>query len=264
MKAILITPLLLVLFTGCATTYTVLDPPNEPESSMIVTLDSVPSGVQVYELTEQGTLGKKMGRTPLKYRISFAQQDKRRDSDGKFFHDDWLVWADGDGRFVTWDTDDDNNANIYLNFGMVKDNSLVGVRRELKVAQLEPGESWPGNTAHRIVLNRNNTQDFTPASNYDRSSQPNRSQYQKAKRQYEDALKAYKKALTQLDNAKNMESLSDMSFGTMMRGSKLDRAVGLLNQGTTHLSLQEAKRKVRITKERLERAERRLEALDWK
>ena len=95
-------------------------------------------------------------------------------------------------------------------------------------------------------------------------SQTGNASYVQAKREYDAALSAYNKALEELDSARNMRSLSNMSFGTLMGGSKLDRAVGLLNQGTSHLSLQDAERNVQIARERLERAKARLDAMNWK
>ncbi len=71
--------------------------------------------------------------------------------------------------------------------------------------------------------------------------------------------------MVELDKAKNMRSLINFSFGTVMeKGSQLDRVAGLLGQGSTHLSLQDAERNVQIARERLERAKARLDVTNWK
>ncbi len=95
-------------------------------------------------------------------------------------------------------------------------------------------------------------------------SSRSRGDYAAAKREYDVALSGYEKAMVELDNAKNMRSMSNLSLGTMMQGSKLDRVAGLLGQGSTHLSLQDAERNVQIARERLERAKARFDAANWK
>jgi hypothetical protein len=127
------------------------------------------------------------------------------------------------------------------------------------------------NTLPSVVVGHNAVVLHLPSSGYSRgsyqsgtSSGRSSAAYNEAKREYEVALSDYNEAVAELDEARNMRSLSNMSFGTLMGGSKLDRAVGLLNQGTTHLSLQEAERNVQIARERLERAKARLDAMNWK
>lgn len=202
------------------------------KNKVLITINSEPQGARVYED------GQFIGTTPLKgcyYTLDFQHYDKGS-INGKPFtivHDGFLPKEYHPSISVEHDW-------RYERGKKYEKSMLVILQRD-------------SNALRQVVV---------PGGNSG-SSHP-RGDYAEAKRVYEAALAGYKKAMSEFDNAKNMRSLSNMSFGTLMGGSKLDRAVGLLNQGTTHLSLQDAERNVQIARERLERAKARLDAINWK
>jgi hypothetical protein len=83
------------------------------------------------------------------------------------------------------------------------------------------------------------------------------SNYEQAKQEYEEALSAYKKAMEDLDEARNLRDIN--SLGATMGGDKNSQVMGLISQGSSIYLVRDAETKVRIARERLELAKSRLE-----
>lgn len=312
--------LLALVHSGCATGPTAplyqYSKPTSPAGHFTLTLDSLPSGADVYQVTDAGTLGQKIGSTPIKVRIGVAPEWIHVRGRFDVVHS-WHAWGqmpesaivavDHDGPQMTIDAlmgmglsaesilqqRIQSKDRLVVNFALVKDGfPTKDVRnltiqslsvRPLNVREYTNPSNEPGPVHADLTLNlhdvvqtipltgslapetpRDSAPGISTVRGYRAPAEGNSLGYQQAKREYEAALAAYKKALSDLDTAKNMRSLSNMSLGTMMSGSKLDRAVGLLNQGTTHLSLQQAERNVQVARDRLDRAKARLDSMNWR
>jgi hypothetical protein len=87
------------------------------------------------------------------------------------------------------------------------------------------------------------------------SSGTSRYNYEQAKQEYEVALAAYEAALKELNDIEDMERNSRFLMG----GTKAAQALGAIGSMTSGLTRNDAVRKVKIARERLERAKVRLD-----
>lgn len=83
-----------------------------------------------------------------------------------------------------------------------------------------------------------------------------------ARSEYDAALAGYNRALEELDAARNYKAFFKFSSGTDT--SRLGQIAGLLSKGVSHLSLQDAERNLQIARDRLERAQRRIDSMNWR
>jgi hypothetical protein len=73
MKEIILILLLCIFLLGCASP-TLGPEPNSPEYYINVSIDSNPSGADVYLMGQDGPIGEKIGTTPFIYKAGFAVQ----------------------------------------------------------------------------------------------------------------------------------------------------------------------------------------------
>jgi hypothetical protein len=88
------------------------------------------------------------------------------------------------------------------------------------------------------------------------------SDYEQAKQEYNNALAEYQKALEELQTARNMRDINSLAGG--MATDKTGVLLGLVGQGSSIYLVRDAETKVRIARERLERAKERLAILESK
>lgn len=257
-----------IIFSGCATTY---------QKSRYWTLKyeeelkvmTEPSGCRIYVV---GAQTKYKGESPVTVTLNggdfrVTQYGCYNSNTGTTWYDNLSGSTDGGGWTIKAFCEGCKPAETRITFG--KTNAFKQTIQKLKVSSK--------NTLPSIVVGYNSILLSPEPSHY--SSSPNsghrnsqfggydnnrQEELAEAKREYEQALAGYNNALRELDNAKNVNSLNNMSFDTLMSGSKLDRAVGLFNKGTSHLSVQDAERKVQIAREKLNRTKSKLDALNWK
>jgi len=95
-----------------------LNKPIEPEYTVKVIIDSVPSGADIYTLGDQGYLGEKLGTTPAEFEVGFA--NRRSVNTGAIDPSNWSLWRPNkEEGFINWSND--ASLSAYLNFVLLKD-----------------------------------------------------------------------------------------------------------------------------------------------
>jgi len=265
---------------GCSSAPSVTLGPNpkKPEVYLKVTVDSIPSGSNVYGLRpDMKTLGPKLGSTPCTLLIGLAEPYY---SDGQRYQNDNGLQVFGPANARKSEFDGVRGGRDLLIDLALHDTSKDRwvFLKNFSVGFLEDynHNPWPPNAFTMTIpfwTNTPNQAIATPLNQTIAGGLPSgpgtpsgngNKGYQQARQEYEDALSAYNIALKELDNAKNARALSNMSFGTLMSGSPGNKALGLLTQGMSHLSLQDTERNLQIARERLNRAQTRLDTMNWK
>lgn len=122
--------------------------PVKPEAEFKLSVDSLPSGADVYEVRDDGALGRKVGQTPFTMDIGMAQESVE-ETPGKYLHKDWVLWAPAglihreDGRGGV--------TQVYLSCALYKEGLAVE-NVLLPVFQLEPGKAFPDETTLTIPI----------------------------------------------------------------------------------------------------------------
>jgi len=100
--------------------------PNRPTKNAKLYLDSLPSEASVYTLQEDGTIGRKLGETPLECEVGFAQESYEKGHSGKYFHKAWRVWGpDGFIRWLSDDSDGRDVGRVFLSCALYKEGFAV-------------------------------------------------------------------------------------------------------------------------------------------
>lgn len=121
--------------------------PTAPQVDIDVTIDSLPTGADIYSLRDDGLLGQKLGQTPLNFKIGVAQKLKY-DKSG-YRHEEWLGW--GPAELVEMKTNVDGSANLFLGFALFKEGFAVEKVKQTAVI-LQPGHRIPPSTTLTIPL----------------------------------------------------------------------------------------------------------------
>lgn len=92
-------------FFGCSTIrgyeYQLEPKPTKPEYTRSVTIDSIPSGADVYAIETDGQLGAKIGTTPYVHKIGVADRNwLRSDTKERLYLEELVVW--GVGTTLEW------------------------------------------------------------------------------------------------------------------------------------------------------------------
>ena len=125
-----------------------LTTPANPTAEFQLTVDSLPSGGDVFLLLTDGTLGQRLGKTPFTLPIGLAQKLTLHES-GQYMHDDWLVWAPGD--LIHWDQNPDGRTVFYLACGIYHEG-FATEKVFQPIFELVPGQPLPKERTLTIPL----------------------------------------------------------------------------------------------------------------
>lgn len=130
---ILITTFLLV--AGCATNEsprraTELEPlPQNPKYTVSITIDSIPSGADVYAVEEDGQLGEKIGTTPFMHECGIAWQNyvysDTKEHAGRYYRE--VAFGSGTHIFGSGTHIIDRYGDLVLNIALVKGDHSIAV-----------------------------------------------------------------------------------------------------------------------------------------
>lgn len=137
MKSVFYLLMLSVILAGCATTVSYYDPrPANPEYTISVSIDSIPTGANVYAIANDGQLGKIIGTTPFVHEIGLAGHYTSTYSNGertKRELNDFMahLWGEGIHDEGHYDPSSIGTYTIYsLEIALVKDNHSIGVAKK--------------------------------------------------------------------------------------------------------------------------------------
>lgn len=122
--------------------------PAVAQTTFALSVDSLPSEAEVFELMDDGTLGKKIGVTPFQINIGLGQQLELAKT-GTYLHKDWLLWVQN--KLVKWDTDDQGVTTVYLACGIYRDG-FATEKVFQEVFKLVPGRQLPTERTLTIPL----------------------------------------------------------------------------------------------------------------
>ncbi|MCH8474046.1 MAG: hypothetical protein LAT55_02340 [Opitutales bacterium] len=108
--------------SGCRSTR--LGPePATPEFTISVTIDSIPSGADVYAIEEDGHLGRKLGTTPFVYECGIAPQYRFwSDTEEPAFVSGFWRWGEG----THW-RQVKGRSTLFLDLALAKGDHSIGV-----------------------------------------------------------------------------------------------------------------------------------------
>jgi len=249
--------------------------PSRPQHRYDLTLDSIPSGAAIYEVSSDGTIGRKIGTTPMQVRIGLAQQSSQDESSGKYFHKEWKVWG---GNLVAWHKEG-KDARLTWNCVLFKDGFAPEnlTKKEICVLNADPGWKWPSDRTITVPLQ---TMEAAKAAELLRQQEAQQRRWRhqneeaqanrdakraEAQKEYDEALEAYNKALATLQSARMTGNISDWNWSQMQNAKPgFGKGMAALGSLSSSASLADARREVEIARERLERAKACLNAADWK
>jgi hypothetical protein len=113
--------------------------PTKAEWRFRLRMDSLPSGATVYAVADDGSIGRKLGETPLECEIGLAQSDYEEGQSGKYFHKDWQVWAPQ--GLIRWFTSNGGVGHLNLTCALFKDGFAVE-KVAHEVCTLTPGKDF--------------------------------------------------------------------------------------------------------------------------
>lgn len=252
MKVLLSLLCICAVFTaGCATAprRTLGPKPDSPEVYMNVHIDSIPSGVDVYEADEDGMLRGKIGVTPLNLKVGFATKYW---SDGSRCYRYTYKWSNG---AIKW-SKTPGSSDIYLNIGLVKDNQTIKI-----VTQKHLGNAATSFPPKDVSITVPVVGSYGSGS-YSGSERPtgHSSAYcEQKRREYEAALSEYNQVLKKYNDAKAMGFITDMNWANQQSSQPgFDKGMAFLGMIGGTMSKNDAESAVEVARQRLNAAKAQL------
>lgn len=131
-----------------ATAFFQVTRPNKPEAAFKLQLDSLPTGATVYAVRPDGSLGQKVGQTPLELSVGLAQESFE-DPPGRYLHKGWRIWSPMD--ILRWDNAPNGVTTIRLACALYREGFAVEPLGQA-VCRLEPGRPFPEGATITVPL----------------------------------------------------------------------------------------------------------------
>jgi len=128
MKARILLVVSVVCIAGCGTP-TILGPvPSEPEHTISVTIDSIPTGANVYAIDKDGQIGAKLGTTPMVHKCGIAGRYRiHRDTKARVSKAEYYAWGAGTQWKMAKRPNGLQYNGLFLNVALAKDDHSIGV-----------------------------------------------------------------------------------------------------------------------------------------
>ena len=125
--------------------------PTEPESEFKLSVDSRPTGAEVFERGPGNALGQKLGQTPFVASIGIAQVLKEM-KPGQYVHDNWRIFLPKEMEgIVQWESDPRGVTQVYLVCALFKENLSVEEVTQ-PIFTLVPGKEIPTGAVFNIPI----------------------------------------------------------------------------------------------------------------
>lgn len=240
------------MFTyGCATR-TLGPKPEEPQVYMNIRIDSIPSGADVYTIdTDDGTLVTKLCTTPCDLPVGLATKYWSTGERALTCGGCVTMW----GRYVKFGeyNEDTKGWDILLSLAIVKDGYRTKALIEKPVGIIGGDHDFPPPDRHITLRLEETDGSYYGSDNYE-------IEYcLRKKREYEAALRAYKKALSKLSSAKTWSSFYDLGWAQKKYSEPgFDKGMVFLGMLGSKMNRYDAEKEVEAARQRLEAAKAQL------